>query len=181
MTEPSKGPKQVLMRSVIKSRRKNIGTKQEFTCNNPDQESFTLTIDELNQVENQQLKSSDDEVPSLLTDGDEPSSPTIPSDDHNNNLNSTSSKNQVLNSSAEETLPPTTGSNTNDAETHSNIIIPNPDLDDQLEFLKINEHRWDQGVLIFQVLYASSQGNVSLDVPFNTLKKDEPYKVARYI
>ena len=114
-------------------------------------------------------------------DGDEPSSPTIPSDDHNNNLNSTSSKNQVLNSSAEETLPPTTGSNTNDAETHSNIIIPNPDLDDQLEFLKINEHRWDQGVLIFQVLYASSQGNVSLDVPFNTLKKDKPYKVACYI
>ena len=111
------------------------------------------------------MKSSDDEVPSLLTgegtiensfdstdtepDGDEPSSPTIPSDDHNNNLNSTSSKNQVLNSSAEETLPPTTGSNTNDAETHSNIIIPNPDLDDQLEFLKINEHRWDQRVFVF--------------------------------
>ena len=34
MTEPAKGRKQVLMRSVIKTRRKNIGSKEEFTNNN---------------------------------------------------------------------------------------------------------------------------------------------------
>ena len=50
MTEPDKRKKQVLMRSVIKTRRKNIGSKEEFTNNNSESESFTLSIDEHNAI-----------------------------------------------------------------------------------------------------------------------------------
>ena len=201
LTEPTKGRKQVLMRSVVKTRRKNIGTKEEFTNNDPQYESFTLSIDEHNAVINQQTSSSEDEVPNLFpnglslrtgetvstthprmgneieqsTDTEEPSEPTQTNDEHlDTSLDETSPTHP------DETLPADTGA-TNTAETHSEINSYLPDIQEQLSFTKIISHRWEEGVLVFRVLFASTQGNLPLDVPFNVLKQDEPYRTARYI
>jgi len=48
LTEPDspKVERQVLMRSVIRTRRKNIGEETEYVNDNPEMESFTLSLSE---------------------------------------------------------------------------------------------------------------------------------------
>ena len=49
ITEPDdpKVRRQILMRSVLKTRRKNIGTQSEYVNENPDMETFTLSLSDL--------------------------------------------------------------------------------------------------------------------------------------
>ena len=59
--------RQVLMRSVVKSRRKDIGQQSEYVNDNPDMESFTLSLSESIAVaEQEDAPSHDGEVPLLV-------------------------------------------------------------------------------------------------------------------
>ena len=65
LTEPdsTKQKKQILMRSVVKTRRKNIGQVSEYINDNPDMESFTLSLSE--SIRNAQDIESSEKVPLL--------------------------------------------------------------------------------------------------------------------
>ena len=69
LTEPDKSsiPRKVLMRSVVKTRRRDIGLSTEHVNEDPDMESFTLSLAESQSVNSQHQKFTD--VP-LLVAGD---------------------------------------------------------------------------------------------------------------
>ena len=68
LTKPDdpKVRRQVLMRSVVKTRRKNIGTSSEYVNENPDMESFTLCITDKLKNNKQILEHDSPEAPLFI-------------------------------------------------------------------------------------------------------------------
>ena len=66
LTEPTstKVKRQVLMRSIVKTRRKHVGKTTEYVNDDSSMESFTLSLSE--STRNQQDAKSTEEVPLLL-------------------------------------------------------------------------------------------------------------------
>jgi hypothetical protein len=49
--DPGEGRNVILIQSIIRTRRKNIGTENEYCCNNPDLAGFFLSIQDLEETE----------------------------------------------------------------------------------------------------------------------------------
>ena len=65
-----------------------------------------------------------------------------------------------------------------DANIYEEVTnIMNDDEEDH-EFNKIINHKWDAGLLVLEV---ELQSGTTYEVPFNVIKKDRPIEVARYI
>ena len=181
LTEPDnpKEKRQVLMRSVIKSRRKDIGTETEYVNENPDMESFTLSLAE-NDITVQESGSEHLEVP-LLVPGEKLSNTP---DENNNTLEaSPDSDVEILPmNDPHENLPPEFNI-TNDAESFQALVeTSNHNLDGDCTFRKILNHSWNEGTLIMKAQYTdTNHGNFEIDTPFKKLKMDEPLACAKYI
>ena len=183
LTEPDlpKAKRQVLMRSVIKTRRQNIGTTAEYVNSNPATESFTLSLSET-ATNTAQHTQPDPEVP-LLIPGEKIA---IPFDskllNEANGEDESSDEEDTVTEDAEETLPDDLGS-TNDAESHREIVeTVDPNVDGDLNFRKIVDHNWSDGILIFKAQYLTEQGTTyTLDTPWKKLKQDELVSCAKYI
>ena len=115
---------------------------------------------------NKQTSSSDNEVPSLLIGETESTTEAdrahgndkVQSKDNEPTSEIQTTDNQLDTSledtsptHADKTLPAETVA-INIAETHSDINLYQPDVQDQLEFIKIINDRWEEGILIFRVL-----------------------------
>jgi hypothetical protein len=194
LTEPENKRirRQVLMRSVIRSRRKNIGQATEYVNENPDMESFTLSLSEHQAAFNPTSPSL--EVP-LLVAGEKISA--LPSEATQEAKLSTLDDIQPDSESEQplyeeiaslpmndpsEQLPDEMNA-TNDAESFNAIIETcNPNIDGDMTFRNIVNHTWNDGTLILKAQYVDSiQGNVVIDAPFKRLKVDEPVACAKYI
>jgi hypothetical protein len=158
LTEPDDLQKrrQVLMRSVIKSRRKNVGTETEYVNDNPSMESFTLSLAESASIEHSSISSST-EIP-LLIPGEkigstelEQESPESQSGEKNGD------EIEIIPfADPQEQLPPDFNI-TNDAESFQQIAeTTNPNLDGDCSFRKIMDHSWDDGKLTLKVQYVDS-------------------------
>ena len=179
LTEPedTKTKRQVLMRSVVKTRRKDVGKQSECVNNNPDMESFTLSLTETLAISGQEDPCTSTEVP-LLVSG-EKIGDGINAPEENEKQ---SEEQDELIETQDEQIPLELNA-TNDAESHQAIIeYINNDLDGNCTFRKILEHTWTDGTLIMKVQYTdSAHGTFEIDTPFKKLKMDEPLACAKYI
>ena len=50
--------------------------------------------------------------------------------------------------------------------------------EEDYEFYRINNHRWESGILMFTVELESGK---TFEIPFSIIKKDRPMEVATYI
>ena len=181
LTEPDdpKASRQLLMRSVIKSRRKQIGTPTEYVNDNPHMDSFTLTLSQATSasahIEDELVH---EDTPLLISgeklgdDADETESEKLAEV----NLEKGDLEDD------EEQLPLEMNS-TNDAESHQAIIeTVNPNLEGECEFRSILQHAWIDGVLTLKAQYTDpTHGMIEIDTPFKKLKMDEPLACAKYI
>jgi hypothetical protein len=165
LTEPPPPEKkQVLMRSVIRTRRENIGKHTEYVNDDPNKVSFTLSLSE----HVQHVHPSTDEVPIILP-GEKLSDPFTNDTTHNTCYED------------DETLPSSTDA-TNDPESHGEIPNTTDALDGELLFHKILDHTWSDGILIFTAQYYSDDGRPhTIQTPLSTLKVEEPVACAKYI
>ncbi|MGH7954334.1 MAG: hypothetical protein ACREOZ_00060, partial [Gloeomargaritales cyanobacterium] len=53
--------------------------------------------------------------------------------------------------------------------------------DQQFEFERIVDHEFNDGVLHLRVQYRGEEKDLYNDVPFDELKKDVPFELAKYI
>jgi len=151
----------------------------EHVDNNPDMESFTLSLSESLAITGQEEPCTSNEVP-LLVSGEKISDgkPTTEetdkqSEEHNNDPVPDSLEAQ------DEQLPLELTS-TNDAESHQAIIeyeYINEDLDGNCEFRKILNQAWTDG----NPSNASTIHRLKIDTPFKELNNDEPFVCAKYI
>jgi hypothetical protein len=186
LTEPelAKTKRQILMRSVIKTRRKNIGATDEYINDNPDMEKFTLSLTEATRNRND-IKSSD-EVPILIPGEKIANAYSNRNDDEELTIESEPSdaEDEASNhmDQSEEQLP-TDMDATNDAESH-NIIAESidPNLHNTMVLTRILDHFWTNGILVLKTQYIGNDGRkFVLDTPFTQLKEDEPIPCAKYV
>ena len=177
LTEPENKhtKRQVLMRSVVKTRRKNIGLHTEYVNDTPEMESFTLSLEEVNS--NLEQITSTPEVP-LLLPGEKIAEASIQTE--GGTVKHSDKEDEELED--DETLPPLVNAS-NNAESYQDIAeTTNPNIEGDLSFRKILEHTWINGVLFMKVQYTDTvQGTMEIDTPFAKLKKDEPIPCAKYI
>ena len=190
LTEPDdpKAKRQVLMRSVVKSRRKDIGTTSEYVNDNPDMESFTISLSESLANVDQHETFESTEVP-LLVPGEKISEAADLNTTNSGELDISNHDEQqadllpatVLNDNDEQL--PTDINATNDAESFQAIVERmHTDVDSDCQFRKIVNHGWTNGTLIMKAQYSDTiQGTFEIDTPFKKLKIDEPLSCAKYI
>ena len=180
LTEPDKGRRQVLMRSVVKTRRKHIGMTTEYVNNNPNMESFTMSLEEATRTSTEFETTT--EVPIILP-GEKIADPdprlagtTISSDEEDDE------DGYETDTDPEEHLPPTTDA-TNHAESHQTIVeTVDANIDSDMSFRKIINHCWENGMLILKAQYYDDLGGLhTIDSPLILLRKDEPIPCAKYI
>jgi hypothetical protein len=208
-TEKDKGRNVILIRSVIRSRRKNIGQENEYINNDPQYAAFFLDPSELeqnaedNKDEAENLDRGEDLVnPTNDTDPNAPDSGEPEPVGRRTRSSTRIEVETVLEeddeSDQEGDHDPAnpSGNNNDDDEDETNEPPLEPeDLenmrsmydqlqmedDDRHEFHKIVDHRFDNGVLILNVQYQGEIEETILEIPFSTLKKDVPIELARYI
>ena len=61
---------------------------------------------------------------------------------------------------------------------HQQLLDNIKNTEEDYEFHNIKGHKWENGVLIFNVLLTSGK---EFEISFNELKKDRPLEVAKYI
>ena len=167
--EKGQGRNVVLIRSVIRSRRKNIGKENEYVNDDPKYAEFFLTEDE-DELVNQDTPSdlargeaSDDNSPELIDRQDD--------DDSDSDLEPEEEKD------LDETLPPEEQGESPISELHDQFEVEN---DEDYEFDRIVDHEFKNGILMLKVRYQGEKDNV-LDIPFSVLKKDVPLELAKYV
>ena len=174
--------RQVLVRSVIKSRRKNVGMETEYVNDNAEMESFTLSLSELT------MNDTETNIQTMVVNSD------IPLLVSGEKIGNTAKEKQTAQPKSQiptEILPmndpkeglPSDFDVTNDAESFQPIIETlNPNLQGDLVFRNIVNHTWKDGVLILTAQYTDPvEGNIQIDTPFKKLKIDEPLGCAKYI
>ena len=141
------------MRSVIKTRRRNIGQASEYVNNDPAMESFTLSLEESNALSEQLPAPQPSPDLPLLVPGDRISSGTEVDQDQEQqavNINEDSGDIQV----EDEGLPADINTS-NDAESFQAVVERiNPDIDSNCAFRKILDHCWKEGTLIMKAQYS---------------------------
>jgi hypothetical protein len=210
-TEKEKGRNVILIRSVIRSRRKNIGDDNEYINNDPQYAGFFLDPSELTQNDEEAKETADnpDRGEELLEPSEETDQNDIDPGETEPVSRRTRGSTRVEvetvteeDQDADEDIPdydpahPTANDKTNlddDDDSVASLDSDDPDgvreMCDQLqmedderhEFNKIVDHRFDNGTLILNVEY---QGEIELsimEIPFSTLKKDVPLELARYV
>ena len=65
-----------------------------------------------------------------------------------------------------------------DALVHEQLINETNDDMDDFEFDYIKDYKWDDGLLVFEVMLLSGK---TYEIPFNVLKKDRPIETAKFI
>ena len=178
---------QVLMRSVVKSRRKNIGQSNEYVNDDPELESFTLSL-ERHQHNIKDLVKSSEEVPILLP-GEKIANSIVSSeenDDRNNDTEEASEldgEEEVSTMQDSEEFLPSEIDSTNDAESYQDIVeTTDPNLQGATEFRKIVAHFWKDGTLFLKAQYIDTiQGSQIINTFFAKLRRDEPVPCAKYI
>ena len=114
------------MRSVVKSRRKNIGQSDEYVNDDPELESFTLSL-ERHQQNIKYLVKSSEEVPILLP-GEKIANSIVPTegnDDRNDDTEEASEldkEEEVITMQDPEEFLPLEPDSTNDAESYQDIV-----------------------------------------------------------
>ena len=171
---------QILIRSIICTRRKNVGTDEEYVNENPKDQT------ELNEIELGFLTQNGKEIP-----GDPTNSPVESGEKEGSSVESEMGSEDGVHlgedeSIAEEidldeTLPPDVRGDPDEAieELYNEMDRSN----DEYEFEKIVDHYFKDGALILKARYWSDvlgEDNI-LEVPFGILKKDYPMDVARYV
>jgi hypothetical protein len=174
--------RQVLIRSNIKTRRKNIGKDTEYINDDPILSDFFLSPTE--HATNQEETFADPTPEDVGMDGNDASLP--------------------LEESAEDTRPDPLSEKSGEqivddipvSEIERTLLGLNPDemdriydqyhadmSDERYCFNKIVDHSFVDGVLHFRVKYTQDgdSGEHLLDIPFPILKGDEPCAVAKYI
>jgi hypothetical protein len=173
--EDQKGPhRKVLIRSNIKTRRKNIGKENEFIDDNPNHAEFFLTPAEADVNLDEQYQQSQNEV-SVSVDPvngttESPPEHASPSSGEQDLINTEGLEDDLVG------LTP---------ETMGQIYdqFQSDQIDETYTFHSILTHEFRDGTLIFKVRYKShiDNGEYTLEIPFPILKTDEPINVARYI
>lgn len=184
LTEPDspKEKRQVLMRSVIRTRRKNIGQDDEYVNDNPSMESFTISLSEALALKGETDATEFEDLP-LLVAGERIGTGTQGVENlqqEDEDVNEIQEEENQMND-PEENLPVEFNA-TNNAESYEPILeTTHSDLDDDMEFKKILNHSWEADGLMMKVQYRDSSNKIAIDVPFKILKKDQPLACAKYI
>ena len=160
------GRQSVIVRNLVISRRKHIGTEREYVTADPeDPELSELTLDP--RLQAWMAENTD------VTTG-EPLDETTTQDELN-----PATEDEPNDPLAEPELEPL--EETDDPET----IYDTHEIEalDDFDFEKIVDHKEIDGKLVFQVRYWSGdqEDHMQLEVPFQILKKDHPVEIARYI
>ena len=168
-TEKKTGRNVYLIRSTICTRRKKIGTDKEYVNNDPDDapEIGQMLVDF--KAKGKILDGDLEEEPNEMEDSGE-ILPTIMEEDQEDPETS-------LPPDPDESLP---------ADIQGDTVDPNESLQDlynqmeneeaDLDFEKIVDHSFQEGVLILKTRYTSDvlgEENI-MDIPFCTFKKDIP-------
>jgi len=166
----------ILVRSIIRTRRKNIGTLDEYVNNEPTLVDFFLSHQELETNKNDMLV---DEATSENMDAD-------PSD-LDKSLPAISEQKEDLGEEQEpkENLPPGEADNDppmtpDELETLYDQFQMEDDIN--YKFDRILDYEFKEGVLILKAKYLDDDiGEHNLAVPFPILKRDVPVELARFI
>lgn len=152
-TEKDEGTNVYLVRSLIKSRRKHIGTDTEYTNNDAElADKFTLDP-------TKDLISHDDDIDTINNnEEDDPDTP-----DTNEN---------ILDHLTDET-----------AEIITDQFDGEENEDPNYQFDCIVDHYFKDGILYLKVKYYDDNlvEDTVLEIPFSILKKDVPVELAKYI
>ena len=65
-----------------------------------------------------------------------------------------------------------------DAFVHEQITNDIEESEEDCEFHHIESYRWEDGILIFNVILQSGK---EFEIPFNLMKKDRPLETAKFI
>ena len=170
----------ILVRSIIRTRRKNIGTKEEYVNEDPQLAKFSLTHPDLvmnkddllvDEITTQSI--ADEPVPVIETECKSFPVETVHDDDLGEKID------------IQETLPP--------GEVDNDPLLTPEDLErfyDQFEMEddtrynldRIVDHEFVNGILHLKTRYLDDDiGEHILTVPFQILKKDVPVELAKYI
>ena len=176
ITEKDKGKNVILVRSVIKTRRINIGKVTEYVNNDPEYATFSL-----DQHVNESFNSSN--IKELIQDSGEISSQSEKEKDIEDSREATINHNKEVTeeTTEKENLPPEEDNNDEEFETVYDEFDSREKEIDNLEFNKILDHKFDNGILMFKVRYTGDVDETDVDLPFSILKKDQPMDTARYI
>lgn len=160
-----------LIRNIVRTRRKGIGTPTEST-------DTTVPVDP--------FQDQQDLLPSFeLQQGEEESAPGEQEQFGESHSGEVSSDNDAVTQ-----LP--TGT-TEDETTPDNELDPDviTEIYDQFEvedsvghydFVKVIDHEWRDGILYFHIRYLDQhQEEIVCEHPFDTVKKDIPLEIAKYI
>ncbi|MGH7955291.1 MAG: hypothetical protein ACREOZ_04955 [Gloeomargaritales cyanobacterium] len=190
--ESGEGRNVVLIRSTIKTRRKNIGKPADYTNDDPQYANFYLIDPDLYHTD---LTITD--YPTDVNALGEPNTVTneltseLPSSivtRHNNDGDDHTSEHQGL-PTVQQTEQLPTDISSDDGERNLNTDDNICAVYDQIavintadyEFDRIVDHKFDDGVLKLRVQYFGTDNSHYTDVSFDILKQDVPFDLAKYI
>jgi len=157
---------QILIRSLIKTQRKNIGTPEEYVCDDPDVNDFFLNI---NQARHSDLIGEVETVDEELNDTDTPTPGKEPIELFPDGA------------PADDFLPTSKQFHMSQEETDALLDQFQMEDDDSHDFECIVDHTLSNSGLTLKVKYSSCDDTETFDVPFRVLKKDVPLELAKYI
>jgi hypothetical protein len=166
----------ILVRSIIKTRRKNIGMKEEYTTNDPMLADFFLNSTDLE-------INKEDEIVDPLRAVDVPLEPVDPFDHGKLPADQTTNFRETNDTS--KALPP--GEADNDTPlTPEEVerLYDQFEMEDDVnyKFDCILDYEFKDGILILKARYYDDDiGEHDLAVPFPILKRDVPLELARFI
>jgi len=169
----------ILVRSIIRTRRKNIGTKEEHINNDPLLANFFLSTTELE-------SNKEDEMVDEATMMELPTAPLLEID-HGNfpSVPEVSKERLREDNDPSEALPP--GEADDDAPLtpeEMERLYDQFEMEDDAhyKFDRILDYEFKDGVLILKARYYDDDiGEHDLAVPFPILKRDVPLELARFI
>ncbi|MGH7955023.1 MAG: reverse transcriptase domain-containing protein [Gloeomargaritales cyanobacterium] len=174
--DPGEGRNVILVRSVIKTRHKDIGEKEEYSNEDPQYDDFFLTDHELLQGEEdlQAEETTIEPVDGVSGEQDQQILPVLPAGPVVVPEKIPPEDNIPM----VEQLPPDTAN----AENVNAMYDQNEmDKDEQYEFDCIVDHKFDDGILKLRVQYKGEDNEHYSDIAFDLLKKDVPFQLAKYI
>lgn len=163
-TEKEKGRNTILIRSLIKTRRKHLGTDREYIGNSPDLDSFLLDINK---------DSHGDLLGEIVTVDDEAAWDTIQK-----------STDEAQDPPLEPPTSPLTQrmDETSDMHDDEDLLHQfNVEDEEDMEFDAIVDHSLTASGLTFKIKYLGMTEDEVLTVPFRIIKKDFPLETAKYI
>jgi hypothetical protein len=182
-TEKDKGEgrNEVLIRSIIRTRRKNVGIETEYVNDDPEYADFFLS--ELEDSENGVISDFTTDEKTDQIRGEEEVQLSIAESDPGEII--AGEINAETRRDLQESLPPEVQGVDhidNDDEIEQLYDQFQMEDDDDYEIDKIVDHVFKDGILILKVRYqGATMGEHVIEVPFGVLKKDVPLELAKYV